>query len=189
MALAQAKGGTMSRVDGHFRGVITIEGPKGKLKTFEYDISPGDISLSEVLMDEFAHLRLSRKEKRDFSAEYRRLVRQYERIDWEEVHRASRRFARELANCLWEPITIKAQGLGGFICLSSLAHTQPSANQHWRFNLQSVPIGLYPSHYIQHLSTPHCRVDLSYGRDCWMGKFGFLSEWPSHTPAPWRKVA
>ena len=159
------------------QGKIEFYPAQNKKKAFKYNLEVPCPEVSDTLMNQFRGLGLSEEEKRDLTLNHRKKIFFFQNLKTQQIVKNSNQFIKELKKYKDENLVIKASGEAAYICLAAIYSGKVPAHTNWKFELSSVPLGLFPKELVK---TEASRVDicLELQKDCWLKPFKTLYSAP-----------
>jgi len=167
------------------RGSIAIKSSKDAKNTHShlFELPTQEIALSETFMCHFKDLGLSPAEKQSFSQEYRRELCLYKNIKNKFFIEAYKSLIQELKNhpSQNDPLIIKADSLGSFICLAAIFSGEIPPHSEWRFELEECPLPLFPKELVKVATAAHLfNISFRCSQKSWIKPFPSLRKSPEY---------
>lgn len=176
----------MSRRKNPFGSIaIRKAGCKNPSNHFEFDLPSCDVNMSDTLMCHFKNLNLSSEEKQNFKREYRKELCLLKSIEQKHLVKAYKNLIKSLSCHLSsdEPLTIRANSVGSFICLAAIFSGEIPAHAEWRFELEECPLPLFPKELVKVATAAHMfNISFRYSETSWIKPFPSLRKSPSYMP-------
>ncbi len=139
------------------------------------------LTVAETLMSNFKDLNFSKKEKRALTQKHREKIQYFRNLTKDQMQSESHKLIQKLKNYQNSEITIQASEIGAYICLVAIFSGELPKNTNWRFELSSVPLGLFPQSLVKDKNAGQER-DISFilEEDCWLKPFKSLYQTPNH---------
>ena len=165
-----------------FKGKIKVSctGKRAKSK-LDFSFTTTDFTIDQVVMANFDDLNFSNDEKRNLSAKYRQIIKQYQNLNPKELKKFSKDLMKMINQLDSDEITIEACDAGAFICLNTIFSGKLPKNKDIYFNLQSVPLKLFPQSLISDSKAINgVSVCLKNPSTSWMREVKSLEKSPKH---------
>ena len=132
-------------------------------------------------MSNFCKMGLSSHEKQQLTQENRYEIIQYKNLSYDELDFYVKQLISNIQSNQSENIDITASGFGAYVCLTAISNQQLPKNKYYQFQLDGMPINLFPKSFIKCKITNY-NLDISYTiKDrCWLKSFNTLTSPPDY---------
>lgn len=146
-------------------------------KTLSFKIHPQRSPiLTDTLMSNFSHLKLSEYEKRSLTKWQRQEISFYRLTPTKEISQCAHQLVKEINKLKGNQITIKACDFGTFVCLAAIFSGKIDRFKNIHFELALAPLKFFPKDLVDKKNVMNSKMNVTFKSksDCWLKNFESL---------------
>lgn len=159
--------------------MLTKPGRQKPLRRLKFKMPELCISMADTLMSEFSHLGLSHEEKNKLSRQHREYFCAFKLLREKDIKKSRQELIKLLKDFRNEALVIRASEAGALVCLAAIFSGQLPQNVEWRFELEEIPLPLFPKELVK-----SCSAAQSFEISFKYKEGGALKPFPSLKKAP-----